>query len=364
MRQQTGLTLVELMISMVLGLVLTAGVMTLFVQSQQSYAATREIAIMDQNAQILMDLVEADLQRVGYAFGCRPDKAANMVNITQVNESGGVALPSIVDDTKLEGFSKTATNAVDSAALIGISLDTYNSIKIGSDYFILLVGDPEKQGRVQTRTTGSGGGANFKAMFEQEMPNLRGQVIYMATPDCDQVSQFTQVNDTPVGAREITNITHSQGAGTGTLVKNCENQIVGDYPSCDNPGTLGSEDFPAGGTIMVVEFLGYALNNNDQLIRINALATDGSHASALLDGVTEFKLEYGLATSSSPMQNGVRSVNVYATAQEINADASLEWADLVSLRLDFTLQSDLVVNGQPFEKRYSRLMTLRNEVIN
>lgn len=361
MRQQ-GLTLIELMISMVLGLILTAGVMTLFVQSQQSYSATREIAIMDQNAQVLMDLVEHDLQRVGYAFGCRPDRAANLVNITQVNENNGAPLPSIVDGTKLQGFSKDASDEAASVVLKGVSLATYNSIKTDTDYFMMMVGDPSKQGRVQTRTNG-GGGANFKAVFEKDMPNLRGQVIYMATPDCDQVSQFTQVNNTPVGARTVTNITHSQGGGTGTQVKNCENRIVGSNLYCGDPNSnLLNQDFPAGGTIMVVEYLGYALNRNNELLRINALATDGSEASALLSGVSDFQIEYGFATSASSIQNGVRSVNVYATAQEVE-DASLAWSDLVSLRLDFALQSDLRVNGQPFEKRYSRLMTLRNEVI-
>ncbi|MGB5442299.1 MAG: PilW family protein [Gammaproteobacteria bacterium] len=64
-----GFTLVELMIALLLGLILMAGVISIFMSSKQSYAAVHVLARLQENGRYGMDIISADLRRAGYLSG-------------------------------------------------------------------------------------------------------------------------------------------------------------------------------------------------------------------------------------------------------------------------------------------------------
>lgn len=68
-RRQKGLTLVELMIGMTLGLLVLAGVLYVFMNARQTYHYTDAVSRLQENGRIAIDTISTDLRRAGYA-GC------------------------------------------------------------------------------------------------------------------------------------------------------------------------------------------------------------------------------------------------------------------------------------------------------
>jgi prepilin-type N-terminal cleavage/methylation domain-containing protein len=65
-RRHAGFSLIELMIAMVLGIILTAGVVTLFVHSRQSFSQDENVARMQDEGRFALQEIARDLQMAGY----------------------------------------------------------------------------------------------------------------------------------------------------------------------------------------------------------------------------------------------------------------------------------------------------------
>ena len=66
---ELGITLVELMVAVVVGLLLMLGVIQVYLTSKQSYNAQAELARMQESGRFAMDLITRDLRRAGYWGG-------------------------------------------------------------------------------------------------------------------------------------------------------------------------------------------------------------------------------------------------------------------------------------------------------
>ena len=67
--KQNGLTLIEILVAMVIGLFLLAGVMQIFLGSQQSYRLQENLSRMQENGRFAMDFITRDIRMAG-AMGC------------------------------------------------------------------------------------------------------------------------------------------------------------------------------------------------------------------------------------------------------------------------------------------------------
>ena len=67
--QQRGVSLVELMVSITIGLILIAGVMSIFFSSKVTYMANEKTARLQENGRVALDLITHDLRSAGY-LGC------------------------------------------------------------------------------------------------------------------------------------------------------------------------------------------------------------------------------------------------------------------------------------------------------
>lgn len=67
--RESGVTLVELMVAIVVGLLLILGVIQVYLTSKQSYNAQAELARMQESGRFAMDLITRDLRRAGYWGG-------------------------------------------------------------------------------------------------------------------------------------------------------------------------------------------------------------------------------------------------------------------------------------------------------
>ena len=68
-RHQFGVSLVELMVSIVVALLLIAGVIQVYLTTKQSYNAQAQLARMQESGRFAMDLITRDLRRAGFWGG-------------------------------------------------------------------------------------------------------------------------------------------------------------------------------------------------------------------------------------------------------------------------------------------------------
>lgn len=66
---ERGLSIIELMIAMVLGLLLIAGVLQVFLGNRQAQRVEQSVSRIEENGRVAMDLIVSDLRMTGY-YGC------------------------------------------------------------------------------------------------------------------------------------------------------------------------------------------------------------------------------------------------------------------------------------------------------
>jgi type IV pilus assembly protein PilW len=85
LRWQGGLSLIELMIALLVGLLLLGGLIQIYVSSKQGYNAQEQLARMQESGRFAMDLITRDLRRAGYWGGNR--------NLAVITGNPGPATP-------------------------------------------------------------------------------------------------------------------------------------------------------------------------------------------------------------------------------------------------------------------------------
>ncbi len=81
---QQGLTLIELMVALVLGLVLVGGVLNVFVANRETYRATENLTRIQENARTGFDFMARDLREAGQN-PCGTPLVANVIRDTSNN---------------------------------------------------------------------------------------------------------------------------------------------------------------------------------------------------------------------------------------------------------------------------------------
>lgn len=105
---QRGLTIIELMVSILLSSFLLLGVMQLFINANSSDRANSSLARLQENGRIALDMLKQDLRRTGYQ-GCASPSAESRANSSrtfpldamgvqnvELNEGAGTASDSLV----------------------------------------------------------------------------------------------------------------------------------------------------------------------------------------------------------------------------------------------------------------------------
>ena len=79
--KQRGLTLVELMVGLTIGLILTAGILQIFVHSKQTYRVEEALSRVQENGRMALDFIANDIRMASY-WGCQssPSNIQNDLN--------------------------------------------------------------------------------------------------------------------------------------------------------------------------------------------------------------------------------------------------------------------------------------------
>jgi len=117
---QQGMTLIEIMIAMLLGLFLIAGVMQIYIGSKQSSRMLDNLSRMQENGRFAMDFIRRDIREADY-WGCLENGLADVTNNTKAlygitNGLNGVEGASGATDSLVTAGGKGISIAVQSQA--------------------------------------------------------------------------------------------------------------------------------------------------------------------------------------------------------------------------------------------------------
>ena len=320
-----GLSLIEMMVAMVLGLFLVAGVGHLFLNANKSLLARNELATMQEDARFALDTLAKDI-RVAGQTGCPSDaKLANTVYSTRDDRQWMLHFDKGISGIPLSNKRYVDTSSISESIVI-------HQLDLGQGELITAHNLANNQLTVPVSNDG-----RFR----------RGKVLAVVSSDCSQVSIFRS------GANSTGNTVSNESTVSGNLY-NRTSHLGGSFNAVDTGGvngasdlnTQGSQLYPVNSVAYYIRNSTYKLedhegDNRDVEITVPILyrrpigeASNGNRMSTeqLVEGVEQIAIHYGVDSDS----DGV--VNRYQSAATMTLDSS-DWKKVISVRLELLMRS-------------------------
>ncbi|HEX7342314.1 MAG TPA: PilW family protein [Rhodanobacteraceae bacterium] len=320
-----GFTLVELMVAMLLGLIVIAGVSSVFLANLRSYHTNTALSDVQSNARIAFELMARDVRQAGLT-GCNSmsNRVANVLNNQSTdwwanwnNAVHGYG-PGDVDPA--------ITSSVPARAA---STDSLMIIEAAGDG-ISVASDKEPA-------------ANFK--LNATSTNLAtGDVIMVCDPDHATIAQITDYNSN--------NVTVVHNTGTSSP-GNCSKGLG--YPTeCTTNGNLYT--FGPNSQISMLTAHDWYIGHNPagglSLYRValaNQAGTPTPQAQEMVRNVTDMQITYHQGNA----------------ATFVAAGSVTDWSQVNAVHITFTLQSTdqrAGTNGKALVRSFATTITIRNRV--
>lgn len=328
-----GMTLIELMISMVLGLVIIGGATSVIIANRQSYRTNEALSQVQESQRMAFELLARDVREAGFN-GC--NSQGRVANVLEQPASGARWWQTWVGLQGQEGTQPSGAVAIGTA--------TGNRIS-GTDS-ITVQGVQGVGVSVESHHASS---ANIK---------LTAATTDVALDDIVILCDFDHAAIFQVSNYNSNNVTLGHNTGQGTP-GNCSKGLG--YPTIC--GNANSND--------------YTFGRNSQLMRFAATNWYiGNNGRAAEGGRSLYRVELGSGGATSAAQEVVAGVsNMQLTYREQGradfADATLvgSWANVNAVRIELTMQSadqrvttDVAVNSGRLQRRFASIVALRNRV--
>lgn len=331
--RQRGLSLVEIMVGMTVGLILMAGIIQIFVSSKQGYRIQTALSRLQENGRFAINFISRDIRSAGF-FGC----AGNTTRL--VNTLNNANQYTWDFSTALQGFEATGN-------------DTWVPALDSS------ITDPLGGRDIITLRHALGGLAAVESPF---MSNTSA-ALHINTGNGLSQGDIVMVSDCVNSA--IFQITNNNPDTSGTLVHNTG---VNDPPPGNATKDL-EKKYTDKATIIRVTTTTYYIRA-DSGDRPSLYRKEGADdPQELIEGVEDMQILYGEDT------DGNREVNFYATANKVT-----DWDNVINVRISLllrTLEDNLASSSQsytfngvtttPNDRRLRRVFTatvnLRNRAL-
>ena len=314
LHKQRGVTLVELMVASVIGLILMAGVLSIFVSSKMTYFSNEKMARLQENGRVALNLVSFDVRAAGYS-GC-----ARAVPFTSALNSSTSLLWNYA--VPLQGFENTGAGTW--APTVGITLSP-----APVDNSDIIVARTVQRDTVAMRVesdlaTLTSDPAVLTSMAPTPAPPV-GQIMMIT--DCTATSIF-QVTGWTAGSPNST-IQHAAG---GSNPGNATGEFGNQYRQGSRVALLQT----------VIYYVGTdPVTGNPALYRQIGAGT----AEPLIEDVEAMQFAYGLDT------NGDRLADQYVAANNVT-----NWDNVLSVNYALLVRSN-EVGSQVDDKVYQLLPT-------
>lgn len=323
-KTQTGLSLIEMMIAMVVGLILIAGVLSIYITSRQGYGTNSAVGEVQENGRFAMGFIGNAVRQAGY-MGCSvSSQVVNDLNPVSGNLPYDFGLGVV-------GFEYAGTAPGDTLPLSGtptVAASTDWSPTLDASLPVPASGGPISQ--------------------NDALPGSDVLVVRYVDNDPAYVTSVTSANSfnvqggttlTPGNIVLATNclsgivmqLTGASASGTGNSVTAA---VGGAYP----PGNSASANLPQSfvGAQVVTPvttalYIGQGLDKRPALFEAvtDPNAASGFDYNELVPGVENMQVLYGLDT------NGTRTPSMYVTADNVS-----NWNQVVSVRVALLVDSN------------------------
>ena len=332
-RPDRGFTLIELMVSMVLGLVIIGGATSLILANRQSYRTNEALSQVQESARTAFELLARDVREAGIS-GCESNgRMANVLDRTGTvawwqtwfgiaGYEGGEANPGVPTSTAVaERVAGTDSMILQGIQGTGLTIENHDPVS-----------------------------ANFK-INATTTDFMGGDVLIVCDFDHAAMVQVTNYN-----ASNVT-VVHNTGGGVASP-GNCSKGLG--YPTdCDS--TNGNP---------------YVFGPNSQVARLSAVTWYiGNNARPDEGGRSLYRrrMGAGAAILTEEVVAGVTDLQLLYREQGVDefrpANVVGNWSNVTAMMITLVMQSadrrvttDNTVNAGRIERRFSNIVTLRNRV--
>jgi type IV pilus assembly protein PilW len=347
--QQNGVTLIELMIALTLGMIIVIAVTNIYLSNRAAFRSHEALAQIQQNARIAFELVNNDVREAGgNPCGVPSSQVVNALNSPTTNWwsnwAGGI----------VQGFDRdmgdTAPIAIGTGATQRAS---------ATDAIIVRGTTPVSTGQELVITNHNTGATTFTISSAPSNISV-GDVLMACDPKEAAIFQVTSKDD---GAKTVV---HDIGAAV-VSPGNCSKDLgfpidplsLGD---CTKVTTYQFEKTGSGMLSRLYSVFWY-IGNNDHggtsLFRVRTAYTTTPAKSVkndiqeIADGVTDMKLEY-LGRTGSVLDSAF-----------LAATATTNWSLPVAVRIKLTVKSTnkAGTDQKPLEREFLSVVSLRNREI-
>ena len=289
-----GISLVEMMIAMLVGMILLAGIYRIFISTTTSYQFEAELSNIQENGRFAMEFLTRDTRQTGYR-GC----AGSRVSVTNTLNPGAGSLFDF--DRAIEGFDDVVDPAATDFADMGISP------QVGTDVLILRKLDSDVTVEIVDQMPDSS--ADLKIIGGISPPPLADNDIVMIT-DCQAAAVF-----------QITNFTD------GTLKANVVHNAGGSTSPGNATKDLGHSFGPGSEVAKMSTYIYFVDTNANGEFGLYFKVNSGA-PQEIVSGVESMQVTYGIDT------NGDRNIDAFVVAGGV-----ANWADVLAVRIGILVAS-------------------------
>lgn len=287
--RERGLTLVELMVAMVIGLVLMSGIVQIFIGSKVSYLTQEEMGRVQENARYALEILTKDIRMAGY-MGCFGQTDVNDIVKPAFKPVGGTAF---FDDPVLayDAQSNSGTATTDWSPNLPAYFAGGQSIA-GSDVIVV-----QRSAPFSPTLTGNMEVTNANVQLNSNPGNeiQAGDVLFIS--DCVNTDIFMATN---VSSGGTVTIAHSSA-------KNTSNFLSHAY----------GKDARLMKMIMNGYYVGTNADGNRALYRTRLGLNGAMNTEELVEGVETLQIAYGEDLTGNGLPNRYVKANDITDADDI-----------------------------------------------
>ncbi|MFO1370608.1 MAG: PilW family protein [Marinagarivorans sp.] len=348
-----GFSLIELMVAMLIGLLVLAGVIQVVLNSKRSFIDNQEVAFIQDNTRYALDIIIKDLRSSGYK-GC----ARSLLTTVNVIDFANIAKPSGGSGTLADAF------AFNTIPFNGTDTKDKQELK-----------DPDVASILPS-------GVLPDTITIQTLPNEREAILNTHNPKSGDITTSQPVNfpdGTPLmiidaGCQNVALVAGGTAGLDSTTIKptksqNCSTGLTStDEASCTQGKINTIKPIQPGSAITPYlvnrYFIGKAsaaINNTMPALKRQYLTsisgTPTFREEEIAQGVEDMQITYGIDNGQGRVDK-----DVFITADEVG----IRWDQVVAVRIELTLRSGAPVqapsNGNDgyLRKKVASTVSLRN----
>ena len=331
-RRQTGLSMIELMIAMVVGLVLLAGVLSIFISSRGGYGANTATAEVQEDGRFALDFIRNNVRMTSY-MGCATTARSNSI-LNPVGQLYNFLLP-------VYGYEYNGTDpaTATSAAPYAITSETPAGVALIAGNWTPLADS------TTAAITNAIPGSDVVALF-----SATGDPAYVTAPTVGGVIPVTTSTGLVAGQLAvISNCLRSTAFEVGASDNNTPGTLtvggLGPYPG-DYKSSF-SVSYESGAQVLtanvLVYYVGSGADGSPALFQVQLQPSGAVGASQeMVPGVENMQVLYGVDTTGG---STLTTPNQYLTAAQV--DATNNWANVLSMQVGLLVQSNLGATPLP-----------------